>query len=61
MIDLMVKLEDMLRYSGYEDWEIRYLPDVDVYSLTLNGEKVFIMPNRVAEKEFGKENLNDQT
>lgn len=57
MIDIIVKLEDALRFSGHTDWEIRYLPDVDVYSLTLNGEKVFIMPNRVAEKEFGKENL----
>lgn len=58
MIDFIVKLEDMLTLSGHEDWEIRYLPSVDVYSLTLDGQKVFIMPDRVAEKEFGKENLN---
>lgn len=29
MIDFIVKLEDMLRQSGYadEDWEIRYFPN----------------------------------
>ncbi|WP_407450037.1 hypothetical protein [Fibrobacter sp.] len=57
MIDFIIKLEDALRLAGHEDYEIRYLPEVDVYSLTLDGEKVFLMPNRIAEKEFGKENL----
>lgn len=26
MIDFIVKLEDMLKQSGYEDWEIEYFP-----------------------------------
>lgn len=27
MIDFIVKLEDMLKQSGYEDWEIEYFPN----------------------------------
>jgi len=57
MIDFIIKLEDMLRMSGHEDWELRYIPSVDAYSLTLDDQKVFIMSDTVANKEFGKENL----
>lgn len=50
MIDFIVKLEDMLRQSGYEDWEIRYLPEKKVYALKLDGDIIFM------RKVTGKEN-----
>lgn len=42
MIDFIVKLEDMLRQSGYEDWEIRYLPTEKAYSLKLDGDTILM-------------------
>lgn len=35
MIDFIIKLEDMLKQSGYEDWEIRYHPEEKI----INKEK----------------------
>ena len=50
MIDFIIKLENMLEQSGYEGWEIRYHPDKKIYSLTLDGDVVFM------RKFTGKEN-----
>lgn len=52
MIDFIVKLEDMLRQSGYEDedWEIRYLPKEKAYVLKLDEEVIFM--RKVTGKEI---------
>lgn len=42
MIDFIVKLEDMLRLSGYKNWEIRYLPKEKAYSLKLDGDIILM-------------------
>ena len=42
MIDFIIKLENMLKQSGYEDWEIRYHPEEKIYSLTLDGDVIFM-------------------
>lgn len=43
MIDFIVKLEDMLRLSGYKNWEIQYLPKEKAYSLKLDGDTIFMI------------------
>ncbi len=40
MIDFIAKLEDMLRFSGYEDYEIKYIPSHDAYILELDGDTI---------------------
>ena len=52
MIDFVVKLEDLLRQSGYadEDWEIRYFPNEKAYVLKFDGNTIFM------RKVTGKEN-----
>ena len=42
MINFIIKLEDMLKKSEYEDWEIMYLPEKDGYILNLNGDSIFM-------------------
>lgn len=42
MIDFIIKLEDMLKFSGYEDWEIVYMPDLKGYILKLDGDAIFM-------------------
>lgn len=42
MIDFVVKLEDMLKQSGYEDWEIRYFPNEKAYVLKFDGDTIFM-------------------
>lgn len=42
MINFIIKLEDMLKQSGYEDWEIMYLPEKDCYILKLDGDSIFM-------------------
>ena len=42
MIDFIIKLEDMLKMSGYEDWEIAYMPDLKGYLLKLDDDVVFM-------------------
>lgn len=45
MTDFIIKLEDMLKMSGYPDWEIIYMPEHDGYILKLNdgdGEAIFM-------------------
>ena len=51
MIDFIIKLENMLEQSGYEDWEIRYHPEEKIYSLTLDGDVVFTRKNTGKENE----------
>lgn len=52
MIDFIIKLEDMLNISGYEDWEIIYLPDEDGYVLKLDGDAIFMCDvSKKAEEE----------
>lgn len=38
MIDFIVNLEDMLKTSGCEDYEIHYLPRGQTFCLTLDGK-----------------------
>lgn len=40
MINFTIKLEDMLKNSGYEDWEIQYHPEDHSYVLILDGDKI---------------------
>ena len=42
MINFIIKLEDMLKKSEYEDWEIMYLPENDGYILKLDGDSIFM-------------------
>ena len=42
MINFIIKLEDMLKKSEYEDWEIMYLPEKDGYILKLDGDSIFM-------------------
>lgn len=42
MIDFIIKLEDMLKFSGHEDWEIVYMPDLDGYILKLDEDTIFL-------------------
>lgn len=44
MIDFIVKLEDMLKQSGYEDWEISYFPQERAYVLKLDNDTIFMRP-----------------
>lgn len=49
MSGFVVKLEDMLRNSGIEDWEIMYDPTVGGYILKLDGDVIFM--TKVCEYE----------
>lgn len=42
MIDFIIKLEDMLKNSGCEDWEIRYVPEYGGYLLKLDEDDIFM-------------------
>ena len=42
MIDFIAKLEDILKFSGREDWEIVYMPDLDGYILKLDEDTIFM-------------------
>ena len=42
MINFIIKLEDILKKSEYEDWEIMYLPEKDEYILKLDGDSIFM-------------------
>lgn len=43
MTDFIVKLENMLKASGYNDWEIIHAPEHHGYILKLDGDAVFMM------------------
>lgn len=49
MIDFIVKLEDMLKNSGYEDWEIIHAPEHHGYILKLDEDAIFMM--NITKKE----------
>ena len=49
MIDFIIKLEDMLKLSGYPDWETMYMPDEDGYVLKLEDDVIFM--TKANEKE----------
>lgn len=53
MINFIVKLEDMLKTSGCEDYEIQYLPKEKAYCLTLDGDTIFM------KKIVRKDNCNE--
>jgi hypothetical protein len=42
MIDFIIKLEDMLRMSGNESWEIEYVPKANGYILRIDGDSIFM-------------------
>lgn len=43
MIDFIIKLEDMLRQSGYENWNTYYFPDHENECiLELDGDTILI-------------------
>ena len=42
MIDFIIKLEDMLRNSGYEDWEVTYVPELKGYILKLDDDAIYM-------------------
>ena len=42
MIDFIVKLEDMLKLSDNDDWEIMYIPEYEGYLLKIDGDAVFM-------------------
>lgn len=50
MIDFIIKLEDMLKLSGYEDWELMYVPEHDGYILKLDGDAIFMTNVKGEEK-----------
>ena len=50
MIDFIIKLEDMLKLSGREDWEIIYMPDLDGYILKLDDDAIFMCDAKKGEK-----------
>lgn len=51
MIDFIIKLEDLLKQSGYEDWEIRYSPEKRAYILKLDGDTI-VMKEIVPMSKF---------
>lgn len=42
MINFIVMLEDMLRNSGRDDWELIYLPEVKAYVLKIDGTRIYL-------------------
>lgn len=38
----ITKIEDMLKTSGDENWEIIYLPKEDGYIIKFNGDSIFM-------------------
>ena len=42
MIDFIVKLEEILKNSGNEDWGIKYVPEEDGYLIRLDEEYILM-------------------
>ena len=59
MIDFIIKLEDMLKKSEYEDWEIMYLPEKDGYILKLDGDSIFMSNIKTINSLSQEIDLND--
>ena len=53
MINFIIKLEDMLKQSEYEDWEIMYLPENGGYMLKLDGDSIFMSNVKTINNEYG--------
>lgn len=53
MINFIIKLEDILKKSEYEDWEIMYLPEEDGYILKLDGDSIFMSNVKMMNNEYG--------
>ena len=52
MINFIIKLEDMLKKSEYEDWEIIYLPEKDGYMLKLDGDSIFMSNVKTINNQY---------
>ena len=52
MINFIVKLEDMLQKSEYENWEIMYLPENGGYILKLDGDSIFMSNINTINNEY---------
>ena len=50
MIDFIVKLEEILKNSGNEDWGIKYVPEKDGYLLRLDDD--FILMTKVESDRY---------
>ena len=50
MIDFIVKLEEILKNSGNEDWENKYVPEKDGYLLRLDED--FILMTKVESDRY---------
>ena len=50
MIDFIVKLEEILKNSGNEDWGIKYVPEKDGYLLRLDED--FILMTKVESDRY---------
>ena len=59
MINFIIKLEDMLKQSEYEDWEIMYLPEKDGYILKLDGDSIFMSNIKTINSLSQEIDLND--
>ena len=42
MIDFIIKLEDMLKTSGIQDWEIEYITQTGGYLLKTDGDVIYM-------------------
>lgn len=42
MIDFIVKLEEILKNSGNEDWGIKYVPEEDGYLIRLDEDYILM-------------------
>lgn len=42
MSDIIVKLEDMLKASGIQDWRFRYVPQTGGYLLRIDGDTIYM-------------------
>lgn len=60
MIDFIVKLENMLIFSGYEDYEIKYIPSHDAYILELDGDAIVMTDASSILKEKENKNKNEK-
>ena len=52
MINFIIKLEDMLKKSEYEDWEIMYIPENGGYMLKLDGDSIFMSNINTINNEY---------
>ena len=50
MIDFIVKIEEILKNSGNEDWGIKYVPEKDGYLLRLDED--FILMTKVESDRY---------